>query len=282
MPVSEGMVVSASSAEVLAFRRNALALLVSEHRGDCLAPCNLVCPAGMDIAKIMNHLSQGEIQQAALLVVSGDSDGHPCSSCPALCEKVCHRKKLDEPLAIRAVMLGLTAGPASNSPPDSSSHQPFSTRLAPISKADAMVLGENARPGGRVVTSSDGTATEAELRPEAERCFQCSCIALKHCRLRITAVDLDVSGKPGRGERRPFTRVQVGEHWRYESGKCIACGLCVAEANARNGALSWDGRGFGVSLRPAIGHTWATALGNDPAAVIKVCPTGALSDTSNR
>ena len=44
--VSEGMVVNTESERAVKARRVALELLMSDHKGDCLGPCVLNCPAG--------------------------------------------------------------------------------------------------------------------------------------------------------------------------------------------------------------------------------------------
>ena len=44
-----GQEVDASSDEVIAMRRTALGLLLSEHTGDCEAPCTLACPAHANV-----------------------------------------------------------------------------------------------------------------------------------------------------------------------------------------------------------------------------------------
>ena len=49
MPVEENMVVRTSTEEVRNARRMALELLLSDHAGECEAPCTARCPAGLDI-----------------------------------------------------------------------------------------------------------------------------------------------------------------------------------------------------------------------------------------
>ena len=46
MPVAEGMVVSTNSPDVRAARKVALELLLSDHAGECVAPCAARCPVG--------------------------------------------------------------------------------------------------------------------------------------------------------------------------------------------------------------------------------------------
>ncbi len=101
MPVSEGMNITASSDEVLELRREALKLLLSDHVGDCEAPCTLTCPAGMDIPLMNRLIAGGEFAKAlevvhreiALPLVLG-------YICPAPCEKACRRKPIDGAVSI--------------------------------------------------------------------------------------------------------------------------------------------------------------------------------------
>ncbi|TSA30058.1 MAG: glutamate synthase [Bacteroidetes bacterium] len=101
MPVSDGMNLSASSGDVLDARREALELLLSDHVGDCEAPCRLSCPAFMDIPR-MNRLIALKRMEEALRIVREDIAlplvlGYIC---PAPCENACRRKKIDEPVSI--------------------------------------------------------------------------------------------------------------------------------------------------------------------------------------
>jgi NADH dehydrogenase/NADH:ubiquinone oxidoreductase subunit G len=49
MPAAPGMVVTTHSAEVREARKTALELLVSDHAGDCVGPCQTGCPARLRI-----------------------------------------------------------------------------------------------------------------------------------------------------------------------------------------------------------------------------------------
>ncbi len=97
----EGMVVLSDDPEVAAARRTALELLLSDHVGDCMGPCQVACPAGMDIPLMTRHLAAGQYDQAikvikahiALPAVTG-------RICPAPCEKACRRTKMDKPVSI--------------------------------------------------------------------------------------------------------------------------------------------------------------------------------------
>lgn len=101
MEVSDGMVVETDSDELRAMRRSALELLLSDHRGDCLAPCVLACPAHMDIPRMIRQIASGSILEAADTVRERIALGAVLGRiCPAPCEKACRRRELDEPVAI--------------------------------------------------------------------------------------------------------------------------------------------------------------------------------------
>ena len=98
---AEGMEVESETQEVHQLRRNALELLLSDHLGDCLAPCWFACPARMDIPQMLRQIAAGQLRQAiatvkrdiALPAVLG-------RICPAPCERACRRSGLDGAVAI--------------------------------------------------------------------------------------------------------------------------------------------------------------------------------------
>jgi NADPH-dependent glutamate synthase beta subunit-like oxidoreductase len=95
------MELSASDEEVMIARRQSLELLMSDHVGDCEAPCSLACPAGMNIP-LMNRLIGEEKFMEALQVVKEEIAlpfvlGYIC---PAPCEKACRRKNIDEAVSV--------------------------------------------------------------------------------------------------------------------------------------------------------------------------------------
>lgn len=97
----DGMVVISDDPEVSEARRTALELLLSDHVGDCMGPCQIACPAGMDIPLMLRHLASGQHDKAievvkahiALPSVTG-------RICPAPCEKACRRGQVDESVSV--------------------------------------------------------------------------------------------------------------------------------------------------------------------------------------
>jgi NADPH-dependent glutamate synthase beta subunit-like oxidoreductase len=97
----EGMDIITGDEDVMSARKAALELLLSDHTGDCQAPCQLACPAHMDIPLMNRLLGEGNVD-AAVQVVRQDI---PIPSvlgriCHAPCEGACRRKTIDEPVSI--------------------------------------------------------------------------------------------------------------------------------------------------------------------------------------
>lgn len=103
--VEPGMDIETDSQEVLDARRTTLELLLSEHIGDCEAPCRRACPTHMDIPKMLRHTSGNDFEQALNTVLEHIPLPALLSKiCPAPCEKICRRKDYDQPVAIQALI----------------------------------------------------------------------------------------------------------------------------------------------------------------------------------
>ena len=106
---ADGMNVQTQSPRVRASRKFALSLLLSDHLGDCVAPCSLACPAGTDCQGYAGLIANGETAEAARLI--REKIPLPAAIgriCPHPCETACRRKLVEEPIAIAA--LKSTAG----------------------------------------------------------------------------------------------------------------------------------------------------------------------------
>lgn len=101
MPVSEGMNIITDDDEVKNSRKDALELLMSDHVGDCEAPCRVACPAFMNIPKMNRLIAAGKFEEALIIVKEEIAIplvlGYVCT---APCEKVCRRKDVDQPVSI--------------------------------------------------------------------------------------------------------------------------------------------------------------------------------------
>ena len=101
LPASDGMNIITDNDEIHHARKEALELLLSDHVGDCEAPCQPSCPAGMDIP-LMNRYIHNQEYGKAIEVIKKDIAiplilGHIC---PAPCEKACRRVQVDNAVSI--------------------------------------------------------------------------------------------------------------------------------------------------------------------------------------
>ncbi|MBZ5582988.1 MAG: FAD-dependent oxidoreductase [Acidobacteriia bacterium] len=104
MPAAEGMVVATDSPSVRAARRIALELLLSDHAGECVAPCAVRCPAGLDIPGFVYGIATGDNGRAMEVIRERLAlPGSLGRICPRLCEQECRRCDLDQGLAIDAL-----------------------------------------------------------------------------------------------------------------------------------------------------------------------------------
>ena len=97
----EGMKVDTCSEEVIEARKVALELLLSDHLGDCMGPCQVICPAGMDIPLMIRQIKAGQLADAIITVKKDIALPAVLGRiCPAPCENGCRRVSSDQPVSI--------------------------------------------------------------------------------------------------------------------------------------------------------------------------------------
>ncbi len=97
----EGMEVESETDELYEIRRAGLELLLSDHVGDCTAPCQSTCPAHMDIPLMLGQVAAGELGEAIATVKSDIALPATLGRvCPELCERTCRRSQVDSPASI--------------------------------------------------------------------------------------------------------------------------------------------------------------------------------------
>ena len=100
-PARDGDIVETGSEDVLAARRTAFELLLSDHVGSCLAPCHTACPAHMDIPTMIRQIAASDLR-GAIETVKRDIPlpaalGRVCS---APCEAGCTRRPTGGAVAV--------------------------------------------------------------------------------------------------------------------------------------------------------------------------------------
>jgi formate dehydrogenase major subunit len=98
---ADGMIISTNSERVRCSRKVCVELLLSDHVGDCRGPCQVNCPAGIDIPGFISLLARKNEEDAIRLIK--DALPFPASLgriCPRPCEQQCKRICTDEAVSI--------------------------------------------------------------------------------------------------------------------------------------------------------------------------------------
>lgn len=102
--VADGLVVRSDTPKVIEARNNALNLLVSQHIGDCKAPCTLNCPANTDVQGYVGLVANKQYIESLKLI----KEKLPLPACigrvcPHPCEDACRRQHVEEPVSIACI-----------------------------------------------------------------------------------------------------------------------------------------------------------------------------------
>lgn len=99
--VRDGMVVYTHNEKIEKSRKMALELLVSNHFADCLGPCKLSCPAGVDVQGYVALAAMGKYKEAIKLIKEKNPLPTVCGRvCTRPCELNCRRNIVDEGVAV--------------------------------------------------------------------------------------------------------------------------------------------------------------------------------------
>ncbi|MCY2924129.1 MAG: hypothetical protein NT031_01595, partial [Planctomycetota bacterium] len=283
-----------SGAEVRAARKTALELLLSDHLGDCIAPCQRVHPDKVDVPRVLRLVKDGRVAEAAAVLrerveprTVSDSPKEP------RWEKACRRGQIDAPVAIDLVLryvAGRAEGGEDTAKPqavgtggtvgrEGTGKDSYTVAMGKLHEEEKGEFLKEADPRGRVECEGDAELTEQQAAAEAARCLHCDCRRPESCRLRRWASEYGAHPAAFRGPRRAFRQDRTHGQIVYEPGKCIVCGLCVqVSAGAKEGlGLGFVGRGYDTRPAVPLGETLAAGLGALAAECVAVCPTGALA-----
>lgn len=98
--VQDGMEILTDDDEVLLARKESLEILLSEHVGDCEAPCQTACPIGFDIPSIMDN-SRTDEELYKIIIQTIPFPSITSRLCKAPCQKACRRDLVDTHIKIK-------------------------------------------------------------------------------------------------------------------------------------------------------------------------------------
>ena len=283
---AEGMRIDTDSEEVRGMRRMALELLLSDHRADCEAPCSQVCPAGIDVARVILLYDRGRMAEArALLASQADIDNLPCPACKGGCEKVCRRGTVDRCVDIKGIIREVAAPPTPEgeiedgqgaAPPTPEGEKEDGQHTHSSVTAASSLHVSPSGVGGAVAVSKLGRFTDAEkawlkeVYTQPSHCLHCACEGRDKCKLRQFASAAGIrSSRYGVSSRQIVKEQQhvIGQLY-FEPAKCVRCGLCV---NNTEDGFTFQHRGFDMQVvipEESKSHV--------DERIAELCPTGAL------
>ena len=260
------MAILTDSPAALQARRDALELLLSNHPADCEAPCQMACPSGLPVPMFLEAIAENKWDAAADLARQ-----HPLTCADAApCEKACRRKPHGGAVAICALHRWLAdSAPATGKVP---ARHRFRSRMTGLPEETLLTF--CAERGDRL-QPPDTRETAAR---EAARCLQCGCRKPDACRLRDLCAETGARQSAFSGGFGMITRERAGR-FRFDSSRCILCGLCVRTSRQTGTGLApaFHGRGFAARIAPPLGRTWSDIPFPVLTACATVCPTGAMT-----
>lgn len=270
------MAIVTASEKARAVRRAALELLLSNHPADCEAPCQRACPAGLPVPLLLEHVAARRWEEAAAW-----ARRFPCACGPAVpCEKACRRRPLGGAVAICALHRWL-AGEREGVPPPEAPVRPappaFRSRMTGLS--DAALLALSSETGGRRLTTDASEVTHEAAVYEASRCLQCGCLKADDCRLRERCAEAGAQQTAFAGACASIVREHSTGGFRFDSSRCVLCGLCVRTAEKLGAPIgpAFHGRGFDARIGPPLGRSWDEVPSPVLQACVAACPTGAMA-----
>lgn len=105
----EGMEVESETGEVHHARKMALELLLSDHLGDCVAPCQRICPLGINVPSLARHVAEKDLRDAMVELRRGSPlPAVLARVCSANCESGCRRHHDGSGVSVRNLELHVT------------------------------------------------------------------------------------------------------------------------------------------------------------------------------
>ncbi|MBN2790064.1 MAG: molybdopterin-dependent oxidoreductase [Candidatus Delongbacteria bacterium] len=95
--INNDMKITTKNERINKSRKTALELFLSNHYADCIAPCKLTCPAGVDVQGYLALIDKGMYSEAVGLIKEKNPLPAICGRvCVRPCEVACRRNLIDE------------------------------------------------------------------------------------------------------------------------------------------------------------------------------------------
>lgn len=281
----EGMQIETDNDEIKSLRKSALELLLSDHSGDCEAPCQRACPAHINIPLMNRLIAQSEFDNASKVLIESKVAAL-CETCPSPCEKACRRKSIDQPVSISLLKKFVEIKSIEKKIEKNVSivewNKSFNSSYGKIRENEkAEFLKDAINKGVRIEPFEPHSGfLKEEAGKEAGRCMHCDCRKLDVCKLKIQSNNYFAKQRTYQlSERKPVTKNIYPQHIVFEPQKCIKCGICI-EVSAKykeEAGFTYIGRGFDVYIGFPLNQTIENAVINAAFECAEKCPTGALA-----
>ena len=266
--------ISTQNDEVSIGIKQSLELLLSEHIGDCVGPCVIACPANIDIPEVLKQAWIGN-QDKLLNLLCAYSEGStfPCYECPAPCLKACRRKKIDQSVSVKNILIQLFE--ANQNKLKGLDLKPKRPREYNFNSLTGRIQNDEEKQFYLDASLEKRYQKSENAPPEAGVCMQCSCYARYKCELRDRAEESNANARTFRtAPRKQIPATQIYGKLVFHPGKCIHCRRCEVAAKGNNISpipLTWF-RGH----KSVMNFKNADYDVQEAEKLAKSCPTGAL------
>jgi predicted molibdopterin-dependent oxidoreductase YjgC len=251
--VQSGMQILTDSKDVLEFRRKMLEVLLSEHLGDCKAPCQLVCPDFANIPDLFAKLERGE-----------DVELPNCKDCSAPCEKACRRGRIDSSIKIKEIFMSISNQKTGEK---NLKTKQYNHKLGLVTDDIKQVLLDD------LAQKNSNKSFKIE---EISRCLFCGCSADSVCELQKIATIFDAKQNEYKSIGSVLKPKVYTDELVFNPNKCVRCMQCTSIKASDGRCLCMSGKGEGILPSPPIGMSWSETVAGIEDELVDVCPTGAM------
>ncbi len=271
--VMDGMQIITSDKDVKLARKESLELLLSEHIGDCEAPCVRSCPFDLDIPSLLDSKSS-DVQLYKIILEKIPFPWVVCKVCSAPCEKACRRRIVDKPVSIRDFILKISENYKSSEQVEVDKLGLVLETHQDLNKLKSMEevhhIFHSSMAG---IYDDEKELYLSDCNIGKSTCLHCDCKVKKNCDLRKYSTEYSVKQSTFRRSKRDkYKKKRHFGFLDYLPGKCILCGKCITIAKTCGSDITFVNRGYDTEIFIPDNNmdlTCATLCSD-------ICPTAAL------